>query len=36
MNTAAAWQMLINVLLLMGCIVLTLIFMLWWGTRPPR
>ena len=36
MNTAAAWQMLAEVLLLMGAILLTLLFMLWWGTRPPR
>lgn len=36
MNTAAAWQMLFQMLLVMGLIVCTLLFMLWWGTRPPR
>lgn len=36
MNTSAAWLMLAELLLVMGLILLTLLFMLWWGTRPPR
>lgn len=35
-NEAAAWRMLIEMGLVMLLIVCTLLFMLWWGTRPPR
>lgn len=35
-NEAAAWAMLRHLMLVMGLIVATLLFMLWWGTRRPR
>jgi len=35
-NNAAAWAMIVRLGICMALILCTLLFMLWWGTRPPR